>query len=136
MNSRCTWPTPSIRNPSSVLGAWALAYQDVISNWWFVILFAVIMMGVPQISRAIKPEAFLTREQVRARRAEVPLELVGIERPFTEHDRRMLDAALDLDGDGDQRVSIAERPFAFAIASDQATIDDIAGEATDREPSA
>ncbi|HEX7096810.1 MAG TPA: ABC transporter permease [Acidimicrobiales bacterium] len=117
-----------------LLGAWALAYQDVISNWWFVILFVVIMVGVPRLAQVVKPEAFLTPEQVRARRAEVPLELVGIDRPFTEADRRMLDAALTL-GRADSHASIAQHPLAFAIAADQRVIDDIAGETTEREPS-
>lgn len=119
-----------------LLASWALAYEDVISNWWFVIFFAVIMMGVPRLAQAIKPEAFLTQEQVRARRAEVPLELVGIDRPFTEKDRRMLDAALQLDGADERHASPVQHPLAFAIASDQSIIDEIAGEATEREPTA
>jgi hypothetical protein len=108
-------------------GTWFLAHQDVISNWWFVVLFAVIMIGVPRVAQTLKPEAFMTREQVYARRHETPLELVGIDRPFTPADRRMLDGALEL-GAGNGHATFAQHPLAFALASDRVIIDDIAGE--------
>jgi branched-subunit amino acid ABC-type transport system permease component len=110
-----------------LVGTWFLAHEDVISNWWFVVLFAVIMVGVPRIAQALKPEAFMSREQIYARRHAVPLELVGIDRPFTPADRRMLDGELEF-GVGNGHASFAQHPLAFALASDQAIIDEIAGE--------
>lgn len=50
-------------------GAWLLAHQDIISNWWFVVAVAAIMIGVPQLARLLRPEAFWTPEQLEARRA-------------------------------------------------------------------
>jgi hypothetical protein len=110
-----------------LIGAWALAHEDVISNWWFVVLFAAIMIGVPRIAQSVKPEAFMTREQVYARRNAVPLELMGVDKPFTVADRRMLDGALAI-GAGASHASVAQHPLAFALAGDQTIIDDIAGE--------
>jgi ABC-type branched-subunit amino acid transport system permease subunit len=116
-----------------LLGAWLLARQDIISNWWFVLLVAVIMIGVPRVAQALKPSAFMTPEQYRAKQAEVPLELIGIDRPFTVADVHMLDAALQFGGTGNGHAKVSEHPLAFALASDQTIIDDIAGEAPEPE---
>jgi branched-chain amino acid transport system permease protein len=117
-----------------LVGAWALAYQEAISNWWFVVLVAAIMIVVPRVTQSLKPEAFMTREQIYARRTAntVPLELVGIDRPFTAADRRLFDSALEI-GAGNGHAKLAQHPLAFALAGDQAIIDDIAGEATEPE---
>jgi branched-chain amino acid transport system permease protein len=116
-----------------LLGAWLLAQQDLISNWWFVLAVAFIMIGVPRIAQALKPSAFMTPEQYRAKQGEVPLELIGIDRPFTPADGHMLDAALNFGGTTDGHAKASQHPLAFALASDQTIIDDIAGEAPEPE---
>ncbi len=68
---------------------WLLALRHTIDNWTFVIVTAVIIVGLPRASSAIN----------RTRRAshpadEVPLELVGIERPFTAEDLRAIGRAV------------------------------------------
>jgi branched-chain amino acid transport system permease protein len=110
-----------------LVGIWLLAHEDLISNWWFVVLFAVIMVGVPRIAQSIKPEAFMTREQIYARRTAVPLEMMGIDKPFTVADRRMLDGALAI-GASEHHAKVTQHPLAFALAGDQTIVDDIAGE--------
>jgi branched-chain amino acid transport system permease protein len=115
-----------------LVGTWFLAHQEVISNWWFVVLFVVIMVGVPRIAQSLKPQAFLSPEQVQARRDEVPLELVGIDRSFTAADRHMLDGALAI-GAADGHAKLTEHPLAYALASDRAFVDEIAGEAHEPE---
>jgi ABC-type branched-subunit amino acid transport system permease subunit len=82
---------------AALLVIWGLAAGDVIGNWWFVILFVAVMMLVPRVAMMVKPDAFLAPEVVEAKRREVPLELVGIDRRFDPADRRMLDAGLELD---------------------------------------
>jgi branched-chain amino acid transport system permease protein len=111
-----------------LVGAWALAYTEVISNWYFVILFVVIMIAVPRIAQTAKPEAFMTREQIYARRNAVPLELIGVDRPFSPADVHMLDQALQFEASGNGHAKATEHPLAFALASDRTIIDDIAGE--------
>ena len=55
--------------------------------------------GVPKITNfATMPQAFVPPDVLAAKRAAVPLEMVGIDRPFTEHDRVDLDRELALDG--------------------------------------
>jgi hypothetical protein len=92
------------------------------------VLFAAIMVGVPRIGQSLKPEAFMTREQVYARRNAVPLEMMGIDKPWSVADKRLLDTELAL-GSGNGHAKFGQHPLAFALASDQTIIDDIAGEA-------
>jgi branched-chain amino acid transport system permease protein len=70
---------------------YGLAYTEHLSGWWFVILTAVVILGLPGAARALsRPEG----------PPEVPDELVGIERPFTEDDRVEIDRELGLVGAG------------------------------------
>jgi branched-chain amino acid transport system permease protein len=114
-----------------LVGAWLLAHQDVISNWWFVVICAAIMVGVPRVAQSVKPDAFMSREQITFRRDQPALELVGIDRPFTSADRRMLDGALELAVPSNGHAKVTRHPLAFALASDSTIIDDIAGEPAD-----
>jgi branched-chain amino acid transport system permease protein len=81
-----------------------------ISNWWFVVLTGLVMVAMPRVGMALAPEAFAEEgeagEKPEAAKAEatakapaepeLPLELVGVSRPFTPADREMLDRELDL----------------------------------------
>jgi len=68
---------------------WLLALRHAIDNWTFVVVSAVIVVGLPQASAAIN-RARAASDQAEA----VPLELIGIERPFTAEDLRMIGRAL------------------------------------------
>ena len=52
---------------------------------------------VPTVAKIVSPAAYLGEDAVRLQQAEVPLELIGVERPFTEQDRRRFDRALGID---------------------------------------
>jgi branched-chain amino acid transport system permease protein len=91
------------------LGVEAIAYvaadNGTISNWWFVVITLLVMGAMPQAARALAPEAYEAeaegaegepeRERVAAE-PELPLELIGVSRPFTAADREMLDRELEL----------------------------------------
>jgi ABC-type branched-subunit amino acid transport system permease subunit len=79
---------------------WFLAWQEVVGNWTFAIFTIVAVLVVPSIGKAVRPEAFLDGDALAARRAaaaDVPLELIGIDRPFTDRDKRRFDAAIGID---------------------------------------
>ncbi len=86
------------------LGVWFLAWQDQIGNWTFAIVTILMVLFVPTVAKLVKPAAFFGEEAVARARAEVPLELVGVERPFTDDDRRRFDQLL---GVHDAKVDLA-----------------------------
>ncbi len=77
--------------------AYVLALAEVISNWWFVIVVILLVLFLPTVAKIVMPEAYYPPEVIRAAKAATPLELVGIERPFTDADRRRLEQALLLE---------------------------------------
>ncbi|HEY8527921.1 MAG TPA: ABC transporter permease [Acidimicrobiales bacterium] len=89
--------------------AYIAADQGTISNWWFVVITLLVMVAMPQAAKALAPEAYasgaaetgvegagVAGREAPAGDGELPLELVGIARPYTPADREMLDRALDL----------------------------------------
>jgi branched-chain amino acid transport system permease protein len=81
------------------LVVWFLAWQEIIGNWTFAIFTIVAFLLAPTIGKALRPEAFLDAEAIAARRAGaagVPLELIGVDRPFTANDRRRFDTELGI----------------------------------------
>jgi branched-chain amino acid transport system permease protein len=68
---------------------WLLALRHTIDNWTFVLVTAVVVVGLPRASAAINTKRAGSHEA-----DEVPLELVGIERPFTSDDLRVIGRAL------------------------------------------
>jgi hypothetical protein len=72
-----------------------LAWREVISNWWFIVAVAAVILALPAIGKLVDPEAFgVVRED--AGEDVLPPELVGIDRPFTPADREWLDRELHL----------------------------------------
>ncbi|MGI5157642.1 ABC transporter permease subunit [Microbispora sp. CA-102843] len=65
---------------------YVLALTGVIGNWWFAILTACVVMGLPVIGRR------LTSPAARA----TPLELAGVDEPYTDELRERLDRELGL----------------------------------------
>ncbi|MCC5580322.1 ABC transporter permease [Microtetraspora sp. AC03309] len=74
---------------------YVLTLTGVIGNWWFAILSACLGMMLPVFGKMIMPEAVLSEEEL-ARRRSTPLELAGIDEPYTEELRRRLDRELGL----------------------------------------
>lgn len=70
---------------------YVLAVTGAIGNWWFAVLTAVLVMVLPLVGQVTSAEA------VRSRAAEVPLELAGIDSPYTDAMRADLDHALGID---------------------------------------
>jgi branched-chain amino acid transport system permease protein len=68
---------------------WLLALRHTIDNWTFVLVTAVVVVGLPQAGAAINRTRAATHKT-----DDVPLELVGIERPFTADDLRVIGRAL------------------------------------------
>jgi branched-chain amino acid transport system permease protein len=65
---------------------YGLTYNDTISGWWFVILTVVVLLALPALGKIVgRPTSDI-----------VPDELIGIDRPFVEHDRAEIDRELGL----------------------------------------
>ncbi|MCU1376495.1 MAG: inner-rane translocator, partial [Actinomycetia bacterium] len=80
---------------------YGLARGDVIGNWWFLLLSFGLLLVLPVVAKAVQPEAFIEAGATEATpEDEMPLEWVGIDRPFTLEDRDYLDRALGLHGNG------------------------------------
>jgi len=88
---------------AAVAAGYLLARNGTISNWWFVVIVLAVIAAMPAAARVLAPEVYASPAAGPAApgggaRADVPLELVGVSRPYTAADREMLDAALGLDG--------------------------------------
>ena len=80
---------------------YGLTRGDVINNWWFLILSAALLLVLPVVAQALMPQAFVAEgAEAPTPEEEVPLDLVGVDRPFTLEDRDFLDEALGLHGNG------------------------------------
>ena len=80
---------------------YGLARGDVINNWWFLLLSFALLLVLPVVAQAVMPQAFVPEGAAAPTpEDEVPLDLVGIDRPFTLEDRDFLDEALGLHGSG------------------------------------
>jgi branched-chain amino acid transport system permease protein len=100
------------------LGLWALAATDTIGNWTFALVTVALLFVLPAIAQAVMPQAFAPAVVAGTEDVDrTPLELVGIERPYDEADRRAWDAALHLPGRAtayqqDQRTTTPEEVIA------------------------
>jgi branched-subunit amino acid ABC-type transport system permease component len=92
-----------------VAAAYIAADAGTLSNWWFVVVTGAVIVAMPQVAKRVAPEAYAAGAgaepdeagvghgaAVRADEPDLPLELIGVARPYTEADRDMLDRALDL----------------------------------------
>jgi branched-chain amino acid transport system permease protein len=74
-----------------------LAYTDTISNWWFVALTALLFVLWPRVTQVVMARVErMTSPAAEPRPEDAPLELVGVDVPFTPAHRRLLDRALGL----------------------------------------
>jgi hypothetical protein len=82
--------------------AYLLARNDTISNWWLIVATMAVIGVMPVAARRLAPELAEPGEPSGGPgdrssggvAADLPLELVGVSRPYTVADREMLDAAL------------------------------------------
>ena len=79
--------------------AYLLARNDAISNWWLIVITGLVLAALNVVSKRIgaadRHAAETAREALADEAsADLPLELVGVARPYTVADREMLDAAL------------------------------------------
>ncbi|MGH9111672.1 MAG: hypothetical protein ACRDZN_05145, partial [Acidimicrobiales bacterium] len=71
----------------TVAAAYLLARNESIGNWWFVVITGLTIVAMPAAGRLLAP----ARPP-----AGLPLELVGVSRPYELADRDMLDRELGL----------------------------------------
>jgi branched-chain amino acid transport system permease protein len=74
--------------------AYLLARSGAISNWWLIVIIGAVAVAMPPLAKRFAPRDAAAEPAAEAE--EVPLELVGLARPFTDDDRARLDAALGL----------------------------------------
>lgn len=75
------------------LALWSLTFQHVIGNWAFALLTLALLVALPRVAVAVRPAAFAP---AAPRQPTIPLERLGLDRPFTPEDRARVDAGLDL----------------------------------------
>jgi|tagenome__1003787_1003787.scaffolds.fasta_scaffold20989518_7 branched-chain amino acid transport system permease protein len=98
-----------------------LALFHVIGNWWFAGLTVALFACTPRIARALMPSAVLTAEELAVPRP-VPLEQVGLDKPFTEEQRDAVDRELGLPRHRPAPSTIpAAAPRASTVATRQET---------------
>lgn len=78
-----------------------LARNGTISNWWLIVVTAAVVVAMPALAKRLVPAAAAGDDgspgggaPLDGTQADLPLELVGVARPYTVADREMLDAAL------------------------------------------
>ena len=80
---------------------WVLAVRDDIGGWTFALATLVVVVLAPQVAERVGPAAYGKATVAAAGTDDdVPLELIGISRPFTDADRREMDRVLDVGAGG------------------------------------
>jgi hypothetical protein len=77
-----------------------LARNDSISNWWFVVLVGLVIVAMPLAAKRLAPPSTAVAAASGDGHEDIPLELVGLARPFEPADREMLDRELGLPAGG------------------------------------
>jgi branched-chain amino acid transport system permease protein len=86
-----------------------LRRADVINNWYLLVFSFIILLLLPVVAQALMPQAFAPEGASEDADEDVPLEFVGVDRPFTPGDRDMLDRGLGLHGNGARvKASVGE----------------------------
>jgi branched-chain amino acid transport system permease protein len=81
---------------AAVAVGYLLARNDSISNWWFVVLVGLVIVAMPLAAKRVAPPAPAAGAASADGQEDIPLELVGVARPFGPADREMLDRELGL----------------------------------------
>ncbi len=80
----------------AVAVGYLLARNETISNWWFVVLVGLVVVAMPLAAKRLAPPSAPVAAAPADGHDEVPLELVGVARPFEPADRDRLDRELGL----------------------------------------
>jgi branched-subunit amino acid ABC-type transport system permease component len=75
---------------------WYLAFENHIGNWTFAIVTMVLVVVLPRVAMLVNPAAYAGDDAIAAEEHDVPLELIGVDRPFTDADVRGFDRRLGL----------------------------------------
>jgi len=81
---------------AAVAVAYLLARNDSISNWWFVVLVGLVIVAMPLAGKRLAPPPIAVAAASEDGHEDIPLELMGVARPFEPADREMLDRELGL----------------------------------------
>jgi branched-chain amino acid transport system permease protein len=81
---------------AAVAVAYLFARNDSISNWWFVVLVGLVIVAMPLAAKRLAPAPTAAAAASADGHEDIPLELVGVARPFEPDDREMLDRELGL----------------------------------------
>jgi len=88
------------------LAVWFLALTKVVGNWTFAIFSGVVVTALPRLAQRARPELFPPSRTVAVDAAvaarlddSVPLELIGIDRPFVAADLVAIDRVLGMPAD-------------------------------------
>ena len=76
---------------------YGLALAGVVTNWWFAILTIVLVLVLPIVGQMAMPAAVLPPEKLARLRGRVPIELEGIDTPYTPQLRDRLDRSLGVE---------------------------------------
>jgi branched-subunit amino acid ABC-type transport system permease component len=81
---------------AAVAVGYLLARNDSISNWWFVVLVGLVIVAMPLAAKRLAPPSTAVAAASADGHEDIPLELVGVARPFEPADRDRLDRELGL----------------------------------------
>jgi branched-chain amino acid transport system permease protein len=81
---------------ATVAVGYLLVRSDSISNWWFVVLVGLVIVAMPLAAKLLAPPPTAVVAASADGHEDVPLELVGVARPFVPADRDRLDRELGL----------------------------------------
>jgi branched-subunit amino acid ABC-type transport system permease component len=77
---------------------WLLTLRHTINHWTFAIVTAAIVVLLPRVAAAVDPAAFGRTPAPDDARDETPLELLGLERAFTDDELREINRGVGLEG--------------------------------------
>jgi branched-chain amino acid transport system permease protein len=81
---------------AGVAVAYLLARNDSIGNWWFVVIVGAVIVAMPLAAKRLAPVPGPAAAASVDGQEDMPLELVGVSRPFEPADRERLDRELGL----------------------------------------
>jgi branched-chain amino acid transport system permease protein len=94
--------------------AYVFARNGTISNWWLITVIIVVMALLAVTAKRQAPAGAEAVDAAfggaDASTAELPLELVGVARPYSVADREMLDAVLGVPAASSSAPSTSDRP--------------------------
>jgi hypothetical protein len=91
------FPAVFVGGLAVALLAWLLAFEHVINNWVFGVFVFALAALLPYTGPLFDPAAYRRRRSVAEAVDHTPVELIGIDRPFTADDLRQIDRGVGLE---------------------------------------